>query len=62
MIQQRLLRARQVLANPTDPRTISAIAYDCGFTNVAHFARAFREAFGVTASQVRNGVDRSDAA
>jgi len=66
VIQQRLLRARQALANPGDPRTISAIAYDCGFTNVAHFARAFREAFGVTASQVRNGVgpapSRSDAA
>ncbi len=65
VIQQRLLRARQALANAGDPRTISAIAYDCGFTNVAHFARAFREAFGVTASQVRNGVDpgpRSDAA
>lgn len=66
VIHQRLLRARQALANPADPRTISAIAYDCGFTNVAHFARAFREAFGETASQARNGgrraPHRSDAA
>jgi AraC-like DNA-binding protein len=66
VIHQRLLRARQALANPDDPRTISAIAYDCGFTNVAHFARAFREAFGLTASQARNGSAplprRSDAA
>ena len=53
VIQRRLQRAHQALTNPADPRTISAIAYDCGFTNVAHFARAFREAFGVTASQVR---------
>ena len=56
-----MLRARQALANPGDPRTISAIAYDCGFTNVAHFARAFREAFGVTASQVRNGSSSTTA-
>ena len=66
VIQQRLMRALHALADPGDPRTISAIAYDCGFTNVAHFARAFREAFGVTASQVRNGAEivpsRSDAA
>jgi AraC-like DNA-binding protein len=53
MIQQRLLRAHDALSNAGDPRTISAIAYDCGFTNVAHFARTFRDAFGVTASQVR---------
>ena len=57
VIQQRLLRAHQALVNAADPRTISAIAYDCGFTNVAHFARAFREAFGVTASQVRTGAE-----
>ena len=57
VIQQRLLRAHQALVDANDPRTISAIAYDCGFTNVAHFARAFREAFGVTASQVRTGAD-----
>ncbi len=57
VIQHRLLRAHHALTNPADPRTISAIAYDCGFTNVAHFARAFREAFGVTATQVRSGSD-----
>jgi len=62
VIQQRLLRAHAALTNPRDPRTISAIAYDCGFTNVAHFARAFREAFGVTASQVRSGSDTSAGA
>ena len=57
VIQQRLQRAHEALTNPVDPRTISAIAYDCGFTNVAHFARAFREAFGVTATQVRSGAE-----
>ena len=57
VIQQRLLRAHEALTSPGDPRTISAIAYDCGFTNVAHFARAFREAFGVTATQVRTGAE-----
>ncbi len=57
VIQQRLLRAHEALTDASDHRTISAIAYDCGFTNVAHFARAFREAFGVTASQVRSGAE-----
>ena len=57
VIQQRLQRAHEALTNPVDPRTISAIAYDCGFTNVAHFARAFREAYGVTATQVRSGAE-----
>ena len=57
VLQQRLLRAREALTVPGDHRTIAAIAYDCGFTNVAHFARAFREAFGVTASQVRGGSE-----
>jgi AraC-like DNA-binding protein len=62
VIQQRLLRAHEALTDPGDPRTISAIAYDCGFTNVAHFARAFREAFGVTASQVRSGAETAVSA
>jgi AraC-like DNA-binding protein len=62
VIQQRLLRAHEALSDPAERRAISAIAYDCGFTNVAHFARAFREAFGVTASQVRSAAETSGCA
>lgn len=57
IIQQRLLCAREALAQPDDHRTIGRIAHDCGFSNVAHFARAFRDAFGVTAKQMRNSVE-----
>lgn len=56
VIQQRLLRAYEALSRPDDHRTIGKIAHDCGFANVAHFARAFRDAFGVTAKQLRRSV------
>lgn len=43
--------AGQLLADPERP--ITAIAYDCGFSGSAAFARAFREYFGMTASEWR---------
>jgi AraC family transcriptional regulator len=35
--------------------SITRIAMDCGFSSSATFARAFRDAFGMSASQWRNG-------
>jgi len=35
------------------PRSISAVAFDCGFTSLAHFCHAFKAYYGVTASRVR---------
>ena len=40
-------------------RQVSAIAFDCGFSNEAHFSRAFRQAFGMTPSEARSFVRRS---
>lgn len=61
-IQQRLLRAYEALTRVDDHRTIGKIAHDCGFSNLAHFSRAFREAFGVTAKQVRRNAEHRAAA
>lgn len=35
------------------PRTITEIAFDCGFSDAAHFSREFRSAFGVSPRQYR---------
>jgi len=35
------------------PRSISAVAFDCGFTSLPHFCHAFKAYYGVTASGVR---------
>ncbi len=48
----RLLRAAELLI--TTGRPVTRIAHDCGFTDSAHFARAFRDQFGVTAGQFRD--------
>lgn len=45
--------AAQLIANPGKPVTF--IAYDCGFSGPAPFARAFREQFGISASAWRAG-------
>ena len=57
IIQQRLLRAYEALTRADEHRTIGKIAHDCGFSNLAHFSRAFRETFGVTAKQVRSNAE-----
>ncbi len=54
--QRRLERSREALLNPADRRKIGAIAYDHGFSSDAHFARAFRKAFGISASAMRRSA------
>jgi len=50
----RLERAATMLAaNPK--KDITQIAYDCGFSSSAAFARAFKEKFAMTASEFRKG-------
>jgi AraC-like DNA-binding protein len=61
IIQQRLLRAYEALTRVDEHRAIGRIAHDCGFSNLAHFSRAFREAFGVTAKQVRRNTEHRGA-
>lgn len=48
---QRVAQAKAALAKPRV--LIKQIAFDCGFTNVAAFAAAFRKATGLTPSQYR---------
>jgi AraC-like DNA-binding protein len=41
----------------TEPRhaheKVSTIAFDCGFGDLSHFHRAFRQRYGATAADVR---------
>ncbi|MBN2204617.1 MAG: AraC family transcriptional regulator [Thermoleophilia bacterium] len=43
--------AARLVTSPTTP--VTAVALECGFSGSAAFARAFREAFGMTASEWR---------
>jgi AraC-like DNA-binding protein len=50
----RLDLARAMLGNPgTFADRISTIAYDCGFSDLSHFNRSFRQRFGMTPSDIR---------
>lgn len=37
------------------PRSITEIAFDCGFSDAAHFSREFRNAFGLSPRDYRSG-------
>jgi AraC-like DNA-binding protein len=52
ILQQRLARAAELLiANPAV--SVTAIAFDLGFSDSGYFARCFRTAFGATPTQWR---------
>jgi len=51
--QQRLTRIFDTLCNPDDRRSISDIAADFYFEDASSFARAFRQEFGCSATDVR---------
>ena len=54
IIAQRLDAARRDLARPDSRvRTIAAVARDCGFVDTAHFARTFRQAYGMSPREWR---------
>lgn len=48
----RLRRARQMLLEGNPKTSVSQVAFKCGFSNLGHFARDFREMFGELPSQV----------
>jgi AraC family transcriptional activator of tynA and feaB len=51
---RRLERCRRALEDPSQThRTISEIAYGWGFSDMTHFGRRFREAYGVLPSEYR---------
>ena len=59
---QRLEACRKQLIECRDtPRTLTEIAFDCGFRSPAHFSRAFRSRFGVTPSDFRAWLQKEQA-
>ncbi len=59
--RRRLERIHSILADPNERRRISEIAYQYGFVSKAHFSRAFRNAFGYSPREVRDGVPAEEA-
>lgn len=54
IIHQRLARSRRDLQNPgMHARSVSEIAFACGFTNLAHFSKRYRERYGESPSDTR---------
>jgi PAS domain S-box-containing protein len=55
--RMRLERARGRLGSPTAKTSVTGVAFECGFTNLGHFARDYRQAFGELPSETlrRNG-------
>ena len=54
VVGQRLARAWRVLADPRFvDRSITSVAFDCGFRDLSYFNRRFRRRFGCTPSDVR---------
>src|SRR5699024_1690428 len=52
VLARRLERAHATLCFGTD-HSIARLAAECGFRSISHFCRAFREHYGVRASEVR---------
>lgn len=58
VLERRLARAYRRLDDPADTRTISAIAFDCGFGDLSYFNHSFRRRFGAIPSDVRAAARR----
>lgn len=60
VLNQRLSRVHRLLGDPRHAaRTISSIAYDCGFGDLSYFNHAFRRRYGATPSDVRAAAFRN---
>ncbi len=49
--QVRLEQARRILSRPDETTSVSRTAFACGFSNLGHFASAYRSTFGELPSQ-----------
>lgn len=54
--ERRLAAVRAELEHGAGCRSITEAAFAWGFTSAAHFSRAFRALYGVSASEWRNGI------
>ncbi|MDX6464317.1 MAG: hypothetical protein QOE55_8014 [Acidobacteriaceae bacterium] len=52
--ERRLAQCRAELANSSRDRSVTEIAMNWGFSDVAHFSRSFRSAYGVSPLKFRN--------
>ena len=55
VLQVRLNYARRMISTESTPLTM--IATRCGFLNLSHFSKAFKQQFGVSPQQYRKGLD-----
>ncbi|NVN85599.1 MAG: AraC family transcriptional regulator [Rhodopseudomonas sp.] len=55
----RLQHARKMLAEPGIGVTVTAVAFACGFSNLGHFAKDYREMFGEKPSDTLERARRS---
>jgi AraC-like DNA-binding protein len=47
----RLRRARQIFSEADEKTTVAGTAFNCGFSNLGHFAKDYRQAFGELPSE-----------
>jgi AraC family transcriptional regulator, positive regulator of tynA and feaB len=58
IILRRLHRCNEILLNATQrSRTVSDIAYSCGFTDLSHFSRRYKAHFGFSPKEGRPTLD-----
>ena len=56
----RLERARDLLSRPDATTSVTSVAFACGFSNLGHFARDYRNAFGEPPSKtLKRSTDRN---
>ncbi|MDZ7717353.1 MAG: helix-turn-helix transcriptional regulator [Balneolaceae bacterium] len=51
LTERRLKRAKSMLQ--TGNKTISQVAFDCGFSNLSHFSRTYKAEYGMSPSEYR---------
>lgn len=56
VMETRLQRARELLMDPTVKASVGEVAASVGFVSAAHFARAFRQRFDCTPSDLRSSA------
>ena len=52
--QVRLRHARRMLMMPNENTSVTSVAFDCGFTNLGHFAKDYSRCFGELPSETLN--------